>query len=152
MKKLIFPVIAFLILSGCNDSAVFKEYTVFDNVSWNKQNILNFEFPVKKNEGLDFYLAFRHHTNFPYTFININITFFTPDGEMRSRDYHFRLKGIDGNWLADGMGDLWDVELPIRKDMIFNKTGICKVSFENKMNKAETPGIIEVGLIVRKAK
>lgn len=152
MKKLIFPIIAFLILTGCNRKAVFKEYTVFDNVSWSKLEILNFEFPVQKNQGLDFYLALRHHTNFPYTFINVNITFFTPDGEMRSRDYHFRLKGTDRNWLADGMGDLWDIELPIRKDMIFNETGICKVSFENKMNKAETPGIIEVGLIVRKTK
>jgi len=50
------------------------------------------------------------------------------------------------------MGELCDIELPIRKDMIFNKSGICRVRVENKMNKAETPGIIEVGLIVKNAK
>ena len=150
MKKYFVSLIATFILMGCDSNVVFREYRVFDNVSWNKQEILNFDFPVQKNEGLDFYLALRHHTHFPYSFINVNITFFTPDGEMRSLDYHFRLKDKNLEWKADGMGDFWDIELPIRKDMIFNKTGICKVSIENKMNKTETPGIIEVGLIIKK--
>lgn len=152
MRKYIVLVIATFILVGCNNNVVFKEYQAFDNVSWNKLDILNFDFPVQVNESLDFYLALRHHTYYPYSFINVNITFYTPDGEMRSRDYHFRLKNRESKWKGDGMGDLWDIELPIRKDMIFNKSGICKVSFQNIMNKAETPGIIEVGLIVRKTK
>ncbi len=130
---------------------MYSKYYKFDDVSWNRLNTLDFELPVEKKAPLDFYLAFRHHTNYPYSFIDVNITFFTPDGEMRSKDYHYRLKGTDFNWKADGMGELWDIELPIRKEMLFNKSGLCKIKVENKMNKMETPGIIEVGLIVRKS-
>ena len=151
MRKYIVLVISTIILIGCNSNVVFKEYKAFENVSWNRHDVLNFDFQVQKSESLDFYLALRHHTNFPFSFIKVNVTFFTPDGEMRSRDYHFRLKNRESEWKGDGMGELWDIELPIRKDMIFNKTGICKVSIENKMSKAETPGIIEVGLIVKKS-
>lgn len=150
MKKYIVSIITAFILIGCNNNVVFREYHAFDNASWNKLDIVNFDFPVQVNESLDFYFALRHHTYYPYSFIKVNVTFYTPDGEMRSRDYNFRLKNRESKWNGDGMGELWDIELPIRKDMIFNKTGICRVSFENIMNKAETPGIIEVGLIVKK--
>lgn len=151
MKKFIVPIVITFLFAGCDSNTIFKEYKKFDDVSWNRFDILNFEFPVQKEEGLDFYLALRHHTYYPYSFIDVNITFYTPDGEMRSRDYRFRLKNTDLKWKGDGMGELWDVELPIRKEMIFNKSGTCKVRIENKMNKAETPGIMEVGLIVRKS-
>ncbi len=151
MKKFFVSIIITAFFVGCNSDTVLKEYKKFDDISWNKFDILNFEFPVEKNEGLDFYFALRHHTDFPYSFIDVNITFYTPDGEIRSRDYHFRLKNTDLKWKGDGMGELWDIELPIRKEMIFNKSGTCKVRIENKMRKAETPGIIEVGLIVKKA-
>lgn len=151
MKKFIIPVIITILFAGCNNNTVFKEYEKFDDVSWSKLDILNFEFPVNEKEEYDFYLALRHHTDFPYSFIDVNITFFTPDGEMRSRDYHFRLKNTKLEWKGDGMGELWDIELLIRKEMVFNKGGICKIRIENRMRKVETPGIMEIGLIVKKS-
>lgn len=150
MKKIIIPIIFVFFLAGCNNNTVFKEYVKFEDVSWNRLDIIDFEVPVLRNEELDFYFALRHHTDFPYSFIDVNFTFYTPDGEIRSRDYHYRLKNTKLKWKGDGMGDFWDIELPIRKDMLINKKGKCRVRIENKMQKTETPGIIEVGLIVKK--
>ena len=140
-----------LIISSCGNRTVYKEYREFDNVSWNRFDIQQFEIPVEENEALDFYFFVRHHSFFPYDFLDVNITFYLPGGEMRSGDYHFNLKDEEGEWLADGMGELWDIELPIRKNLRMPEAGICKVRIENKMTKLETPGIIEVGLIVKKA-
>ncbi|PLW98347.1 MAG: hypothetical protein C0591_04620 [Marinilabiliales bacterium] len=142
----------FLFISSCGNRTVFKEYRSFNDVSWNRFDIQNFEVPVKENEVLDFYLFVRHHSYFPYDFMDVNITFYMPGGEIRSRDYHFELKDEEGKWLADGMGELWDIELPVRKNLTINEAGICKIRVENKMTKLETPGIIEVGLLVKKAK
>ncbi|MEJ2594530.1 MAG: hypothetical protein P8100_05250, partial [bacterium] len=100
---------------------------------------------------LDFYLFLRHHTDFPYEKLFVNITFYSPGGEMRSNDYAFDLKDYRGEWLAEGMGELWDLELLIRREMPFFEDGICKVRVENKYPKYDTPGIIELGLIVRKS-
>jgi gliding motility-associated lipoprotein GldH len=149
MKKLLLLAVVFtFLLSACDNRTVFKQYKTFDKVSWNRFDILLFEVPVKAGDALDFKLALRHHTYYPYDYIDANITFYTPSGEMRSADYHFELKDENGRWKANGMGELWDIELPVREELRFQKDGICKVRVENKMTKIETPGIVEVGLIV----
>lgn len=125
------------------------EYKKFDNSSWNRFDILEFEFPVQKKDALDFYLVLQHHADFHSATIDINITIYTPDGEMRSRDYHFKLKDSNLNWKGDEMNDTLNIQLPIRKELLFNKGGICKVKIENKMSRVETQGISAVGLIVK---
>ena len=150
MKQLIALILLVIILSSCSNEEVFKQYKTFENASWNRFDILLFEVPVKAGDYLNFELALRHHTYFPYDYLNTNITFYLPSGEMRTADYHFNLKDKNGKWKADGMGELWDIELPIRDGLLFQKDGICKVRIENKMTKIETPGILEVGLIVSK--
>jgi len=121
-------------------------------MTWNRFDILEFEVPVNEGDKLDFDLALRHHTDFPYNKLFVNITFNAPDGEMRSADYAFNLKDDNGKWLADGMGELWDIDLPIRKEMPFYQSGICKVKIENNYPKFDTPGIIEVGLVVKESR
>jgi gliding motility-associated lipoprotein GldH len=122
-----------------------------EKVSWNRFDIQNFEVPVKIGDVLDFYLSIRHKSDFQYDKIWVNITFYTPEGTMRSRDYEFDLKDKSGKWLGDGMGELWDIDLPVHKEMVFNKAGTCRVRVENKDSKYETPGIIEVGLVVKRS-
>jgi len=152
MKNLLLPAVVFVfLLFSCANHTVFKQFKSFDKVSWNRFDILMFEVPVKAGDALDFKLALRHHTYYPYDYLDANITFYAPSGEMRSTEYHFELKDEKGQWLANGMGELWDIELPIRDGLFFNKAGICKVRIENKMTKIETPGIVEVGLIVTKS-
>ncbi len=148
-RPILIAVIFSLLLGACGNHVVFRQHKTFENVSWNRFDILLFEVPVMAGDYLDFHLALRHHTHFPYDYLDANITFYSPGGEMRSGEYHFKLKDNNGQWKADGMGELWDIELPIRDSLYFNKDGICKVRIENKMTKIETPGIMEVGLIVR---
>lgn len=151
MKRIFVSLLVVLVLSGCSRSTLFKDYIKLDNVSWNRGNIIEFEVPIDENVVSDYFLALRHHTYFSYDYIDVNITFYTPDGEMRSRNYHYNLKNEKAEWKGDGMGELWDINFPIRKNVKFNKSGICKVRIENIMPRMETPGIIEVGLIVKKS-
>ncbi len=148
MKRIIGILVVFITLTACQRESVYKSYHTFDNVSWGRFDYLEFEVPVQESQLLDFALLLRHHTYFPYDHLDVNITFTLPDGSFRSRDYHFELKDENGTWKADGMGELWDIELSIREEMSFYESGTCHIRFENKMTKMETPGIIEVGLVV----
>jgi gliding motility-associated lipoprotein GldH len=153
MNKLFFITLAvYLTFTSCQEAAVYREYRKIDNMTWNRFDIIEFEVPVEEGDKLDFYLALRHHTAFPYDKLFVNITFYTPGGEFRSANYDFDLKDEEGNWLADGMGELWDIELPVRSEMQFSETGICKVRLENQYPKVNTPGILELGLIVKRSK
>ena len=151
IKKIVALLITIVLVVSCGNRTVFKEYRKLDAVSWNRFDIQNFDVAVQKDEQLDFYFFVRHHTNFPYDYLDINVTFYMPGGEMRSGDYHFELKDENNNWKASGMGELWDIELLIRKNLKMKKEGICKVRIENKMTKLQTPGIMEIGLVVKKA-
>jgi len=151
IKNMIALVIAIVLITSCGNRIVFKEYRKLDNVSWNRFDIQNFDIEVQKNEQLDFYFFLRHHTNFPYDYLDLNVTFYMPGGEMRSGEYHFELKDENNNWKANGMGELWDIELLIRKKLKMKEKGVCKVHIENKMTKMETPGIMEIGLVVKKS-
>lgn len=149
MKNLIILLSFVLLLGSCGQKTVFKDYHRFDNISWDRFDILTFDVDVQKDQKLDFSLLLRHHTYYPYNYLDVNITFYTPSGASMSRDYHFELKTKEGSWKSEGAGDFWDIELPIRDEMLFSESGICMVRIENKMTKIKTPGIIEVGLKAR---
>ena len=151
IKNIVALVIAFVLITSCGNRTVFKEYRKLDNVSWNRFDIQNFDIEVQKDEQYDFYFFLRHHTNFPYEYLDINVTFYMPGGEMRSGEYHFELKDDNGKWKSNGMGELWDIEMLIRKNLKMKKGGVCKIRIENKMTKMETPGIMEIGLVVKKS-
>jgi len=150
MKNIFVLSITVLLLAGCHSDTIYKKYKKFDNVSWSMNDTATFEFQVNKKEELGLYFAFRHHTDFPFSYINIGVTIYTPDGEIRSRNYHYRLKDTKLDWVGDGMGELWDIDFPIRKKMMFNKDGMCTIKITNKMHRPEIPGIMEVGLVVKK--
>lgn len=152
MKRIFYFILfSAILISSCREPSVFREYKKMDNMVWQRFDVPVFDVAVEQGDLLDFYLHLRHHTGFPYDKLYVNITFNSPDGDSRSNDYDFELKDEKGNWLADGMGDMWDIEIPIRKEMLFNKKGICKVRVENKYPKYDTPGIFEIGLVAKRS-
>ena len=153
MNKLVIPVLVLILFLGsCGNDVVFRQHNKMENITWNRFDVQQFDVPVEAGDLLDFYISVRHHTDFPYDKLWVNITFYTPDGSTRSRDYDFDLKDSEGEWLADGMGELWDIDLLVRKELPFNKKGNCRVRIENKYPKYDTPGIIEIGLLVKRSK
>jgi gliding motility-associated lipoprotein GldH len=142
-----------ILLGSCSGNKVFEKYIKMEKLSWNRFNVLNFDVPVEGNStSYDFLVAIRHIPEIPYDILPVNITFYTPFGETRSLDYSIRLKENDGKLKADCMGDLCDLVITIKDDFVFTEEGTCQVVLSNRMSKVETPGILEVGLIVKKHK
>lgn len=153
IKKNLLIVPFLLLLISCSRDKVFEKHIKMENLVWNRFHELSFEVPVRDTSvSYDFYVAIRHHTDIPFPRIKINFYMSTPDGETRSLDKMIDLKDKDGKLLGDGLGELWDVVVPVRKGFRFNETGMCTVEVSSRMSNADLPGIIEVGLVVRKHK
>ncbi len=144
--------VAMLLFTSCSNQKVFDEYYKFDNFSWNRFNFVKFEVNIEDTETeYDIYLNFRHLPEYPYPEFNFNFTIYTPSGEMRTMDYEIGLFDKEGQRLSECLGDYCDLKIPVRKGFRFSEQGIAKFEIENKMTKLETPGVMEVGLIVEKS-
>ncbi len=148
MKKLMaFVVLLSIISCTGNGSKGYEKIITIKDHNWQRFNKLNFEVPVKKNDSLDFYLVFQYNADFSEKRLPVNITFYTPGGETRSRNFSF--------WLVDRKtkkklgtteNHKTSIVLPIRKEMPFIANGVCKVTIEKKIPKVDNFGIEAVGL------
>jgi gliding motility-associated lipoprotein GldH len=142
-----------LILFSCGERKLFEQYQKFEKQSWHRFNILKFEVPVSDTiNPYDIDLAIRHLPEFNVSEFNINMTIYLPSGEMRTAIHELKFTDKEGKQLSECLGDFCDLSLNLRKEFIFNSAGTVRIEIENKWSKIELPGILEVGLIIKKSK
>jgi len=136
---------------SCGSKTIFKERTKFENLQWNRFKELSFSWEIKDTSAVyDVIFDLRHHTVYPYENLFITIALYSPSGERRVSDFHIPVKNTDGSFKAEGMGDYWDLEYVLFPDQKFREPGKYKIEIENRMDKLETPGIMEAGITIRK--
>ncbi|MBK9291710.1 MAG: hypothetical protein IPM52_08810 [Bacteroidetes bacterium] len=141
-----------LLLGACTGRIVFDQDVRFDDLIWNRFNIIELDLPVEDAENLyDVKVRFVHNDIYPSDHIAMNITFYFPNGGMRSRDYEFRLQDADLQWLGQKQGEFFYNEFPVNLGMRFPEAGVTRVRIENKMTKFNMAGIASVGLVVERS-
>lgn len=154
MKILIFTLTVFLIiLSSCNENKVFEKHQELKNYSWNRFEKIPFELTIEEVDGnYDIYIAIRYIHGVPYRIIRSGILIKFPDGEERYNDYDLNIRNKDGSYKGSVAGDIWDCSILVLKNYPLSQKGKYSFIIHNMMEKLETPGIMEVGLIVEKSK
>jgi gliding motility-associated lipoprotein GldH len=142
-----------LLLASCSQSVVFEQDKVFDDLIWNRFDLVEMEIDITdENAVYDLRIKFMHTESYPLDQIAMNLTLYFPNGGMRSRDYDFRLQNEKLEWSGTSKGHLVSHEFPVILGMRFPEKGITRVRIENKLTKFNNPGIAAVGLIVEKTK
>jgi len=150
MKRFVILLLPVFFLASCGPDKIFEKHIKTENLSWNRFSVYEFNVPVENvSGGYDLVFTLRHITDIPYDNLDINLTFETPGGERRSRNYTVNIRDKNGNLRGNGLGELWDLESTLWENFIFREPGICKIELRNRMTKLETLGILEVGFIVR---
>jgi gliding motility-associated lipoprotein GldH len=154
MKKLILPlVILSLFITSCDKAKVYEKYLDNERITWNRFDVKTFHVPIEDvSSSYDFYVVIRHVDAFPLDFLHLKFIISTASGETRTIDQKVMLKSKDGKWLGDGMGDLWDVSYLFRKGLKITEPGTCTLEISSAMSQADLPGIMQVGLVVRKGR
>ena len=153
MKKLILSFLAGLfVLTACNPRKIYEKYLDNDRITWNRFDIKTFKVDISDTSAkYAFYVAIRYISQIPLQYITIKFTLYTPSGERRTLEQKILLKDKEGNLLGNGMGDLWDLNHLVRDNFEFTEPGICTVEISSTMSQADLPGIMQVGLIVKKS-
>jgi len=152
MKKLVFFLIfGTIICASCDSTKIYEKHIDIERITWNRFDIKTFDVDIRDiSFTYDFYIAIRHHTDIPIPFLNLRFTMYTPSGETRIMEQKIVLKDKEGKLQGNGLGELWDVLHLAREDFQFTEKGICTIEVSSTMSKADLPGILQVGLIVKK--
>jgi gliding motility-associated lipoprotein GldH len=150
MKKILSLLLTVILFSCQNQSHQSSNKVVFDNQTWQRFSNLEFNIPVQPQDTMDFDLILVYDSkDFKLKSFPINVTLYTPNNEIRSRDYVMRLYNYQTKqYLGEKKGDLVTFKLPLRRGTAFPKAGNLKVVIENKNPKIETKGVVSVELAV----
>ncbi len=140
-----------IIGASCSQKKVFEQRHTFDQLKWNRFESIFFETDIKDiTSTYSFTVELRHHTVYPFPNLAFTIAVYSPSGERRIKDLDVPLRNPDNTFKALGNGDMWDIDIPVFEKFSFNEPGHYKIELENRMPKFDTPGIIDIGLLIKK--
>lgn len=153
IQRTIFFFFLITIATSCNKDSVFDKNHDFNNNTWAKTEIVTFETNIEDVESeYDIYISVRNASFYAFANVIVGLTIETPSGESRMMQHDLIVKNTDGTFKGDGLGDIYDISIPVFKNMLFKDKGKYKFIFDNRMHLVEMPGIMSVGLIIKKSK
>jgi len=142
------------LLISCENHTIYSKYKKVNNYIWNYNNSIDFEFKIKDTLSVyNMHFRLRNAGVFPYSNVWIMINGYKPDGqEFIAQRYEFILADDSGKWTGKGLGDIIDNDFLILENIKFPKTGDYKIKVRHDMRIEQLPGIMDVGISVKKVK
>ena len=149
LKYIVLLCIAISFVSCQHKDTIFEKRIDFKDNTWNRFDILKFDVPVEDTlTEYDIYADIRHASFYPFANLLINFSIAMPSSEERVQHHDFKLRNQDGSFVANGMGDLWDIAFPLMTKFVFPQKGNYHIEIENLMTKFDTPGMMQFGIII----
>ncbi|MDD3875881.1 MAG: gliding motility lipoprotein GldH [Bacteroidales bacterium] len=150
MKKFLILCITVIFFAACNQSNVFEKHHELKDNKWLKTEIITFQVEIENPDNYDIIIAIRHASFYPFANVLMGLTIETPEGESRFMQHDLIIRNTDGSFKGEGLGDIWDIELPVFENFPFSQKGNYTFKIENKMHLVEIIGLMEIGLIIKK--
>lgn len=154
MKKVIYFLLFGLMFSlySCKDSPVnFEKYFDFEKNNWMRFKTVNFNFNIEDTAVLyNFTIVVRHNSNFPNSNLLTYFYITYPNGEKRYLESNFKIRDEKNVFVGKNIENFWDVSNVLMSNVHLPSKGNYNVEIGNLMSKYDNPGIMRVGLIIKK--
>lgn len=136
-------------LCGCEPKRVYENSVEFENNSWQRFNILKWNFEnTDVGRECDFKMKLLITDDVPWNFIPILFTITSPSEDERAQEHKFWIRNSNGELSGTKVGNYYEYSFDLRSDYLLNEKGIYGVSMENKMYKYDNSGFVKLELIV----
>jgi gliding motility-associated lipoprotein GldH len=142
-----------LSLTACDPSAVLDENVKLPENQWALNNVVRLEADI--NDTViphNIYINVRNAGGYSFSNLFLFMNTYTPDGKFARDTIEVTLADERGQWLGDGMGDIWDNRILFKKNFVFPQSGKYRFELEQAMRVNPLPGIMDVGIRIEKAK
>ena len=152
VNKYVLIFISCLILSACNKSVVYSKYITFKDNEWFAKDKAILDVEISDNSNLnDISLMIRHADSYPFSNIFLFVTTKYPDGKTLTDTMEVVLANSKGEWQGNGAGDIFDLTVPIKKNVKFPQTGKYQFIFEQGMRQDPLQMMMDFGFEIKKS-
>ena len=152
IKLSAFLLVFVIFFSSCDSARIYEEnQTIPENV-WSSDNVLKFNVTVVDTiSPANFYVNVRNADGYPYNNLFLFIKTIFPTGKISDDTLECVLADEKGKWLGSGMGDIYDNQIPFKRNVRFPIAGKYTFEIQQGMRVDKIPLIMDIGLRVEKA-
>lgn len=137
---------------SCDNNRIFEDNIKIPDNVWNVNNIVKLQMDITDTTALtNFYVNVRQSEGYPYSNIFLFIKTQFPNGQQSNDTIECILADEKGQWLGSGMGDIYDNQIPFKRNVRFPVTGTYTFELQHGMRVEDLPLIMDVGLRIEKA-
>lgn len=147
-----FLLLGFLFFASCDSARIFEQNQEIPESGWAQSNVVKFDVDIKDPAtAAHFYVNVRNADGYPYGNVFLFIKTVFPSGKFSSDTLECVLADENGKWLGTGVGDLYDNQIPFKRNVRFPQAGTYHFEIEQGMRMENVPLILDVGLRIEKA-
>lgn len=155
LKRLLIPALfvsGILFFVSCDSQRVFEDNIEIADNLWNADTIVKLEVDIADTTTPNnFYINVRNAEGYPYSNLYLFIKTRFPNGQQSNDTLECVLADEKGQWLGNGMGDIYDNQIPFKRNVRFPVTGKYTFELQHGMRVKDLPLIMDVGLRIEKA-
>lgn len=137
------------LLTSCNKNRVFEKYIEIPDKVWERDFRPEFKLAIEDTTQIyNMFVNVRNLGYYPFRNIWVFIHTTTPTENISHDTLECVLANEKGEWLGDGLGNLWDSKILWKQNTRFSTPGTYKIEFEHAMRSKKIPGIMDMGLTV----
>ncbi len=140
-------------LPSCIKSKVYYESEKIPGYVWNAGNDIKFRAEIDDTAGTyDINLIIRTDNSYPYRNMFLFIRTTSPAFRSIKDTVEYFLADQNGNWYGSGLGDINDLSVPFKTNIIFPEKGNYTFSISHGMRDRNLEGVTDIGMLIRKRK
>lgn len=153
INKIAYPAMLALLMmiTSCNSNVIFTDSVVIPDNTWSLTNVPVFTVPVTDTAiSTNVFFTIRTGAEYPFRNIYLFVTASSPDGKSICDTLEYNLADEKGNWYGRGFGDIKELNLPFRSNVLFPVKGNYRFNIQHGMRIVELKGVYDFGLRIEK--
>jgi gliding motility-associated lipoprotein GldH len=142
-----------VIIISCTTGDVYPDSQQIPGNSWHKNNEIELEAVIQDTiSAFDINLVIRTNNNYPYRNLFLFITTLSPTKQSLTDTVEYYLADEKGSWYGSGLGDVNDLSVPFKTNVIFPSSGSYTFNIKHGMREVKLEGVTDIGIRIKKIK
>jgi gliding motility-associated lipoprotein GldH len=134
-----------------NEEMLINEFKEIEGGEWSNQDTLKFHFDVQDLSHMyNIYVNLRVNKDYKYANMYLQARLDHISEPPQFRQKQIMLAAPNGKWYGTGRGEIITLQVPIQKDVKFNKDGRYYFEMVQEMRDSSLANVVSAGIMVEK--